>query len=116
MGFGFGLASVATPAYLSEVVEPSRRGAFEAMYELGIASGMLMSAGLNLLLQAVSQGSFGSWAVWRFQAGLVPCCFAVPLMILSLLVPESPRWLLEEVSHEKFKVSLQALEIGGMSI
>ena len=55
MGFGFGLASVATPAYLSEVVEPKRRGAFEAMYELGIASGMLMSAGLNLLLEAPKQ-------------------------------------------------------------
>ena len=39
----------------------------------------------------------------------MPCCFAIPLLILSLLVPESPRWLLEEkLSHEKFKVSLQA--------
>eukprot|EP00434_Breviolum_minutum_P045499 symbB.v1.2.040809.t1/scaffold7551.1/size10645/1 len=111
MGLGFGLASVATPSYLSEVVPPVHRGLFEAMYELGIASGMLISSLLNLLLQAMSEsGRLGSLGCWRYQAGLVPCAFAVPLLLLALMVPESPRWLLQTASPSpaKLLVSLKA--------
>ncbi|CAE7338652.1 csbC [Symbiodinium sp. CCMP2592] len=90
MGIGIGLASVATPNYLSEVVRPEQRGLFEAMYELGIASGMLLAALVNALLQMLS-----SDAVWRYQAGCVPFVFAFPVLIVACTVPESPRWMLQ---------------------
>jgi len=112
MGLGFGLASVATPSYLSEVVPPVHRGLFEAMYELGIASGMLISSLLNLLLQALSEsGRLGSLGCWRYQAGLVPCAFAVPLLLLALMVPESPRWLLQTASPSPAKLLASLKEI-----
>lgn len=112
MGLGFGLASVATPSYLSEVVPPVHRGLFEAMYELGIASGMLISSLLNLLLQALSESDrLGSVACWRYQAGLVPCAFAVPLLLLGLMVPESPRWLLQTASPSPAKLLASLKEI-----
>eukprot|EP00435_Cladocopium_sp_Y103_P055245 s1128_g18.t1 len=107
MGLGFGLASVATPSYLSEVVVPVHRGLFEAMYELGIASGMLLAALLNLLLQALSvDGQLGNLSCWRYQAGLVPCAFAVPLLLLSFTVPESPRWLMQTATPSSLLASL----------
>ncbi|CAE7873317.1 csbC [Symbiodinium necroappetens] len=90
MGIGIGLASVATPNYLSEVVRPEQRGLFEGMYELGIASGMLLAALVNALLQMLS-----SDAVWRYQAGCVPFVFAFPVLIVACTVPESPRWMLQ---------------------
>ena len=90
MGIGIGLASVATPNYLSEVVRPEQRGLFEAMYELGIAFGMLLAALVNALLQMLS-----SDAVWRYQAGCVPFVFAFPVLIVACTVPESPRWMLQ---------------------
>ncbi|CAE7801063.1 unnamed protein product [Symbiodinium sp. CCMP2456] len=92
MGIGIGLASVATPSYLSEVVLPEQRGLFEAMYELGIASGMLLSALANALLQMLD-----SDAVWRYQAGCVPFVFACPVLLVVWTVPESPRWMLQTV-------------------
>lgn len=107
MGLGFGLASVATPSYLSEVVVPVHRGLFEAMYELRIATGMLLAALLNLLLQALSvEGQLGTLGCWRYQAGLVPCAFAVPLLLLSFAVPESPRWLMQTVTPSSLLASL----------
>eukprot|EP00439_Symbiodinium_sp_Y106_P054502 s1006_g7.t1 len=92
MGIGIGLASVATPSYLSEVVLPEQRGLFEAMYELGIASGMLLSALANALLQMLNFD-----AVWRYQAGCVPFVFACPVLLVVWTVPESPRWMLQTV-------------------
>ncbi|CAE7696313.1 csbC [Symbiodinium pilosum] len=90
MGVGIGLASVATPSYLSEVVLPEKRGLFEAMYELGIASGMLLAALANALIQMASAES-----VWRYQAGCVPFFFAFPVLMVVCFVPESPRWMLQ---------------------
>ncbi|CAE6944640.1 araE [Symbiodinium natans] len=90
MGVGIGLASVATPSYLSEVVLPEQRGLFEAMYELGIAAGMLLAASANALIQMV-----GTESVWRYQAGCVPFVFAFPVLMVVCTVPESPRWMLQ---------------------
>jgi len=91
MGLGIGLASVATPSYLSEVALPEQRGTFEAMYELGIATGMLFAAMANAGIEmSDADPSF----IWRCQAGLVPCLFAIPVLIVVCTVPESPRWRL----------------------
>ncbi|VUC34744.1 unnamed protein product [Clonostachys rosea] len=88
IGFGLGIVSTAAPPLLSEVSYPTHRGK--------IVSFLMVSWPLGSLIAAwVTYGTFkmeSSWA-WRLPS-LLQATFSVVQAILSLFVPESPRWLI----------------------
>src|SRR4029079_1747191 len=102
-GLGIGIASMLSPLYISEISPPEIRGRMVALYQFAITVGILSSYFVNawLLHIARSSPSGGSgWIhttfvteVWRGMLGseAIP---AVLFLILLLLVPESPRWLI----------------------
>lgn len=100
-GVGVGVASMLSPLYISEVSPANIRGRMVALYQLAIATGILVayftnawllknSVGLeiqNVLLQKIFAEE-----VWRamFGSEVVP---AMLFFITMFFIPESPRWL-----------------------
>jgi SP family arabinose:H+ symporter-like MFS transporter len=105
-GIGVGIASVLSPLYISEFSPPRIRGRLVALYQLSIVTGILLAYGSNWILQNYSvhhtlePGGSGILykifvgEVWRSMFGMemVP---AILLLVLLLIVPESPRWLIQ---------------------
>ncbi len=104
-GVGIGLASNVSPMYIAESSPAEMRGRFVSVNQLTIVIGVLAAQVVNLLiynLAPVAQDASNdvilrSWngqAGWRwmFAAEAVP---AGLFLLLALVIPESPRWLLK---------------------
>ena len=101
-GIGVGMASMLSPLYISEISPPHLRGRMVALYQLAITVGILCSYFVNAWLLNIAQtaqpGGDGWFQyifveeVWRGMLGseTLP---ALLFLLLLLLVPESPRWL-----------------------
>lgn len=113
-GLGVGVASNVSPLYISEVAPSQKRGRLVTFYQLAITIGILSAYTSNLLLQRnaslypVQSHDLIHWLfvkhVWRgmFIVGVAP---ALAFSILLLVVPESPRWLVQ------FGRNMKALEV-----
>ncbi|MFZ4544294.1 MAG: sugar porter family MFS transporter [Saprospiraceae bacterium] len=120
-GVAIGLASNLSPMYIAEVSPASVRGRFVSINQLTIAIGVLMSQLVNWLISishempdhaTVAQiseswnGQVG-WR-WMFAACAVP---SLLFFMCSMLIPESPRWLVKNRNSEKAYKILE--KIGG---
>ncbi|MEM9354019.1 MAG: sugar porter family MFS transporter [Planctomycetota bacterium] len=88
-GVGIGVATVASPLYISEIAPPGFRGRLTGMFQFNIVFGILAAYLSNALL-----GGAGEHA-WRWMLGVE----AAPALVYSLAclwIPESPRWLISE--------------------
>lgn len=95
-GLGIGTASVIAPAYIAEIAPARFRGALASTQQLAITLGIFAALLSDALLartagSASNQMWFGleAWR-WMFLVGAVP---AVVYGGLSLVIPESPRYL-----------------------
>lgn len=118
-GVAIGMASNVSPTYIAEVAPAAWRGRLVTLNQFTLVIGILaaqivnlliagdLTAGLNTEQIRLSwQGQFG-WR-WMFTAVAVP---SIIFFILSLWVPESPRWL---IAHGKTEAAARILEkIGG---
>lgn len=103
-GIGVGVASNVSPLYISEIAPAKRRGSLVTFYQFAITVGILLAYLSNYFLQRRAEAFTGHgdgllhWLfienVWRgmFLVGGIP---AVIFALLLLLVPESPRWLVQ---------------------
>ena len=85
LGIALGMASYITPIYLAEVASRKNRGAIISMYQLMITIGLFFSFVIDKLFAAVNS--------WHWMLGIV----AIPafiMLLLSLYLPRSPRWLM----------------------
>jgi len=115
-GIGVGFASIVSPLYISEVSPPQFRGRLVSLFQLAITMGIVAAMFVNAYIQqhadamgATTDGdSLFSWLLikesWRgmFITEALP---AGIFFILSLTIPESPRWLMKEGrANEAFTV------------
>lgn len=116
-GVGVGIASVLAPTYLSELAPPRIRGRLVAGYQLSIVVGILAAYLSNwLILKCALAG--GDWPAglkfvlvdepWRgmFGAEMIP---NVLFLLMLLVVPESPRWLIETGRVERGRAILERI-------
>jgi SP family sugar:H+ symporter-like MFS transporter len=96
-GVGVGVASVIAPAYIAEVAPARIRGRLGSLQQLAIVSGIFLSLLVDFAFASAAGGSrnefwFGleAWR-WMFLAMAVP---AVVYGVLTLTIPESPRYLI----------------------
>ena len=86
-GLGIGISTVAAPLYISEIAPPRLRGRLAGMFQFNIVFGILVAFVSNALLAGTGENA------WRWMLGVA----AFPSLlyaVMTLGVPESPRWLL----------------------
>lgn len=87
-GVGVGISTVAAPLFISEVAPPEMRGRLTGLFQFCLVFGILVAFVSNAIISSIS-GENG----WRWMLGIE----AVPALVytvLSLGLPESPRWLI----------------------
>lgn len=92
LGLAVGAASALTPAYLAELAPKERRGSLSTLFQLMITFGILLAYASNLGFLHHNLLGFADWR-WMLGSALVP---AALLLIGGLLLPESPRYLVNK--------------------
>ena len=97
-GLAIGAASVVTPIYIAEVSPARFRGRLVAMNQLNIVLGILIAFLSNYIIA----GLVSPDVAWRWMFGIVAVPSAIFLAV-SLVLPESPRWLAIHGHSERAK-------------
>ncbi|XP_065840781.1 uncharacterized protein [Oscarella lobularis] len=100
-GLGVGFVSMVVPIYNAEVSPKHLRGRLVSLNQLSITAGIMVSFLVNL-------GCVKFDAGWRISLGL-QCLFALILVCGMMVLPESPRWLVQQGYDEKAKRVLYKL-------
>ena len=111
-GLGIGIASVVAPAYIAEISPKTLRGRLGSLQQLAITLG-IFAALLSDTIFANSAGDAGAkfwfgleaWR-WMFIAGVLP---AAVYGILSLTLPESPRYHVLKGEDAKAREQIKAI-------
>jgi sugar porter (SP) family MFS transporter len=93
-GIAIGVSSVAAPTYISEISNKNNRGKLVGMYQFNIVFGILIAYLSNYFL-----AGFGGDNDWRWMLAVL----LIPATIYTLMtmgLPESPRWLLSVKNDE----------------
>jgi MFS transporter, SP family, sugar:H+ symporter len=103
-GLAIGAASVLAPMYIAEVAPAHIRGRLASLQQMAIVSGLFSAFLSNDILAWLSGGAsasfwFGAptWR-WMFWMEAVP---AAAFMLGTMLIPESPRFLIFRGKHER---------------
>lgn len=116
-GFGIGVVSIVSPAYISEVAVPEKRGMLVSLYQLAITVGFLLAYLVNYLVLKNADTSLAdadsvvrvgdtlrfrmfNSEYWRGMLGYE----TIPdLLFLTVIffIPESPRWLIVKGRYDK---------------
>ncbi|CAI4059653.1 hypothetical protein N7582_001399 [Saccharomyces uvarum] len=99
-GLGAGGCSVLCPMLLSEIAPKDLRGGLISLYQLNMTFGIFLG-----YCSVYGTRKYDNTAQWRIPIGL---CFLWALIIIigMLLVPESPRYLIECERHEEARTSI----------
>lgn len=90
VGVGVGVAAVAAPLYAAELAPASLRGRFISSYQLAITLGIFLAYLVNARLVDVQESGSDDWRL-MLGAAAVP---GLALLVIALVTPESPRWLM----------------------
>jgi len=99
-GIGVGFASLLVPVYIAELAPPRNRGALVSLNQVAILVGMVLSYLANAWIGSRGDAAWMTNTGWRIMLGAeaIP---ALIFLVLSLIVPESPRWLLKQDRTER---------------
>ncbi|PDP88072.1 MFS transporter [Glycomyces fuscus] len=115
-GIAIGLASVIAPTYIAEVSPAAYRGRLASLQQLaivlGIAASQLVNYGIAQIADGSASGMLGPVQAWQWMLGIE----VLPAMVyvgLSLLIPESPRYLVRVGQVDRARRILAEVEGGG---
>ncbi|MFH0992651.1 MAG: sugar porter family MFS transporter [bacterium] len=93
-GVGIGVSSMVCPTYIAEIAPEKYRGRLAALFQLGIVIGIFVVFFINMLIQQMGDEVWNLNSGWRWMLGSETLPAAL-FFFLLFLVPESPRWLLQ---------------------
>lgn len=102
-GIGVGMASVIAPAYIAEISPASIRGRLGSLQQLAIVTGIFVALLVDSLLARAAGGAAAELALgldawrWMFLTLALP---GLVYGVLSLTIPESPRYLVAKGEPE----------------
>jgi sugar porter (SP) family MFS transporter len=99
LGLSVGTASFVAPMYIAEVAPRRIRGGLVSFNQLMIVMGILIAYIVDFLFKGVSN----NWR-WMLGLGAVP---GVALAVGMILMPHSPRWLMERGRDDEARAVLE---------
>ncbi len=112
-GFAIGMASVIGPAYIAEVSPPAYRGRLgsfqQAAIVVGIAISQLVNYGILQWADGDQRGHLGGLEAWQWMLGVMVLPAAL-YGLLTLAIPESPRYLLSVGKRQAARAVLRDVE------
>lgn len=103
-GFGIGLGLAIDPMYISEIAPSHLRGFLVSCSETAINTGIVLGYLASFLLRSVPGNM-----QWRIMIGLGLPMPVIFLILVLTVLPESPRWLIQEGQIDKAAKILQDL-------
>jgi MFS transporter, SP family, xylose:H+ symportor len=99
-GIGVGIASMLSPLYIAEIAPPSRRGRLVTYQQIAIVGGMTVVYFVNWAIAAQGDDNWVLTTGWRYMllSGVLP---AALFLVLLLIAPETPRWLVMKGHTDK---------------
>ncbi|HEV7714864.1 MAG TPA: D-xylose transporter XylE [Steroidobacteraceae bacterium] len=99
-GIGVGIASMLSPLYIAEIAPPAQRGRLVTYQQVAIVVGMTLVYFVNWFIAAQGDEAWLLTSGWRLMllSGAIP---AGLFLLLLLLVPETPRWLVMKGRKEE---------------
>jgi len=94
-GLGVGAASMISPMYIAEISPARMRGRMVSINQFAIVSGFLVVYFVNYFIALQGDAAWNERLGWRWMFGSESLP-ALGLLILSLVVPESPRGLTKQ--------------------
>ncbi|MGI8905915.1 MAG: sugar porter family MFS transporter [Candidatus Sumerlaeaceae bacterium] len=93
-GIAIGAVSMTSPIYIAEIAPTRVRGRLVSLYQLAIVTGIFVVFFVNSLIQRMGDDAWNTETGWRlmFGVGALPSFL---FALLALIVPESPRWLVQ---------------------
>lgn len=104
-GLGVGASTNVTPVYLAEIAPAAIRGQMVAIYEVGWRIGDLVGFWIGYGVNQNVKSSYTQWLI-PFAVQIVP---AAMFLFGSLVVLESPRWLITRGRYSQALKNLQWL-------
>lgn len=89
-GLGVGAAAAVAPIYNAEVSPPKLRGRMVGLFQFNIVLGILLAYLSNYVVLHLAPEA----TAWRWMFG-IEALPALAFVLLLVLVPESPRWLMK---------------------
>ena len=117
-GIGIGVVSIVSPIYISEVAPAEKRGTLVSMYQLAVTIGFLVAYLVNFMILGYAEGQAAESATWtgryfgsEYWRGMLGCELMPDLLFLLviLMVPESPRWLIVNGKTNQAALTLQKI-------
>lgn len=113
VGFGVGITTVIGPLYLSEIAPAGVRGKLSSLQQMAIVLGIFAALLSNTVIARGLNGAnadlwlgLPAWR-WMFLVGVIP---AALYGIFSLIIPDSPRYLVSRGRMEAAKGVLASLQ------
>src|SRR6202167_1521976 len=107
-GVGVGIASMLSPLYIAEIAPSRIRGRLVSFNQLSIVLGMLLVYLVNWAIASQGDDAWLKATGWRlmFASEAIP---ALLFLLLLLLVPDTPRWLVMKGRGDKAMAVLTRL-------
>ena len=100
-GLGVGIATVASPLYISEISPARMRGRLAGLFQFNIVFGILVAFVSNYAIGYCLDPSIA----WRWMLGVE----AIPALLYTLMcftLPESPRWLITHAGQREAAIGI----------
>ncbi|PWN43259.1 general substrate transporter [Ceraceosorus guamensis] len=107
LGAGVGVISATTSPYLSEIAPVSLRGPVVSAWQLMLAIGQVIGAGVGLGTRDMDN----SWS-YRIPIILNLAIVAILMFGIIFVCPESPRWLINKGRDEQARAALRRIHKG----